>query len=150
MSTAPDHDDWGPLSSLPGNPMIWLLILSELMVFGIGLIGFVAARDLDPASFAHAQDSLNRFAGAINTLVLMTSGLFAALAVEARTRSKIALSRCWIAAAILFGIIFLVIKGFEYADKLIHGTYGLNENFITLYYLLTGFHAAHVILASSS
>ncbi len=146
MSTKAENDDWGPLSALPGNPMIWLLILSELVVFGIGLAGFVIARDLDPAGFARAQDSLDRLAGAINTMVLMTSGLCAALAVEARGRGRIAASRGWLAGAGLLGTVFLFIKALEYRDKIIHGTAGLNETFITLYFLLTGFHAAHVVL----
>ncbi len=146
MSMEAQKDDWGPLSSLPGNPMIWLLILSELLVFGAGLVGFVIARDLDPAEFAHAQDSLNRLAGAINTMVLITSGLCAALAVEARRRGKITVSRWWLAGAGALGLLFLFIKALEYRDKIVHGTAGLNENFITLYFLLTGFHAAHVIL----
>ena len=30
--------DWGPLSGLPGNPMIWILILGEMAVFGALLI----------------------------------------------------------------------------------------------------------------
>ncbi len=139
-------ESWGPLSSLPGNPMIWILILSELMVFGVGLMGFVIARDIDPVGFAKSQDSLNRLAGAINTMVLITSGLFAALAVEARARDNVQTSRWWLLAAGSFGVIFLIIKAFEYRDKILHNSAGLNENFLTLYFLLTGFHAAHVVM----
>ena len=34
--------DWGPLSSLPGNPMMWILILGELAVFSAFFIGFAS------------------------------------------------------------------------------------------------------------
>ena len=77
---AKPKDDWGPLSALPGNPLMWVLIGSELAVFGVALIGYAGARARDPAAFAADQDQLNRLAGLINTAVLLTSGLFAALA----------------------------------------------------------------------
>ena len=32
--------DWGVLSDLPGNPLMWVLIISELLVFGALLLGF--------------------------------------------------------------------------------------------------------------
>jgi nitric oxide reductase NorE protein len=49
-------------------------------------------------------------------------------------------------AASSFGLIFLSIKAFEYWQKIDHGVSQYNENFITLYFLLTGFHALHVVL----
>ena len=30
---------WGILSALPGHPMMWILIVSEILVFGGALIG---------------------------------------------------------------------------------------------------------------
>jgi len=32
MEQAGDQHDWGPLSTLPGNPLMWVLIISELLV----------------------------------------------------------------------------------------------------------------------
>ena len=32
---------WGILAELPGEPMIWVLIFSELVVFGLLLAAFV-------------------------------------------------------------------------------------------------------------
>lgn len=144
---APDAEpaDWGPLSELPGNPMMWILICSELLVFGAAFLGFSVARALEPDLFARSQDTLDRLAGAINTLVLITSGFFAALAVDARRRDKNLQSRLWIAAAIALGFVFLTVKWIEYAGKTAQGI-GIETNaFFTLFYLTTGFHAAHVI-----
>lgn len=139
-------DDWGPLSQLPGNPMMWLLIWSELLVFGMAFLGFAGARLMDMEIFTSSQDSLNRLAGAVNTMVLITSGLFAALAVNAQSRNKTLQTRLWIGAAILLGITFLVIKWVEYSDKFAHGIGIETNNFYTLYFLTTGFHALHVVL----
>ena len=43
--------DWGALSALPGNPMMWVLILSELVVFGAFFAVFAVARALHPEVF---------------------------------------------------------------------------------------------------
>jgi nitric oxide reductase NorE protein len=77
--------------------------------------------------------------------VLVTSGLFAALAVEARRAGSSLLARLHLAAASALGIVFLVVKSIEYATEIGRG-HGLDEGgFFTLYFLITGFHAAHVI-----
>ena len=140
-----DSDDWGGIGALPGNPMMWVLIGSELLVFGAGLIGMAGARLMEPELFAESQAHLDRLTATINTGVLLTSGYFAALAVLAMRRDNVARARAWLGAAGALGLVFLVVKIFEYAEKAEAGI-GLDTNtFFTLYYLLTGFHLAHVI-----
>ena len=80
--------DWGPLSGLPGNPMMWILILGELAVFGALLLGFSVARVLDPATFAASQNHLHRLLGGLNTLVLVTSGFVVAAAIWRRREGR--------------------------------------------------------------
>ena len=46
--------------------------------------------------------------------------------------------------AAALGVVFLIIKGAEYADKAADGIAWDTHPFFTFYYLLTGFHAAHV------
>ncbi len=139
-------EGWGPLSELPGNPMIWLLIISEIAVFGAGFAGFAVAFILDPETFRASQDTLNRLAGAINTMVLVTSGLFAALAVRAEAEGRIRAMRRHVALAVLLGLVFLGVKVVEYSQELAAGHTIDTNTFFTLYYLLTGFHALHVVM----
>lgn len=144
------HDDmpegWGALSSLPGNPIMWVLIISEVLVFGAFLAGFAGARVLEPTVFADSQTKLDPLAGGLNTLVLVTSGLLAALAVHARAAGSVPRARLWMAGAGVLGLVFLAVKLVEYADKAAQGI-GLETNtFFTLYYLMTGFHALHVVM----
>lgn len=134
-----------PLDQLPGDLMMWVLIVSELLVFGAGLAAFLGVRITDPAGFAAAQDHLHRTGAGINTLVLVTSGFFAALAVRAAEAARKAATRMWLAAAAALGVVFLVLKGIEYADKARSGIGIETSPFFTFYYLLTGFHAAHVV-----
>jgi nitric oxide reductase NorE protein len=129
---------------LPGELMIWVLIVSELLVFGAGLLVFMSLRAADPESFAASQDMLSRAMGAFNTVVLVTSGYFAAMASRHAgidTRK----TRLWLSGAFALGVVFLVIKFMEYAEKARHGINIETNEFFTFYYLLTGFHAMHVI-----
>lgn len=129
---------------LPGEPIMWILIGSELAVFGGGLGAFLGARALDPETFAAGAATLDRTAGALNTLVLVTSGFCAAVAVRCAEAGRAAATRAWLASAAGLGLVFLLVKAREYADKAAHGIGIETDAFFTLYYLLTGFHALHV------
>ncbi|MDW3117465.1 MAG: cytochrome c oxidase subunit 3 [Roseovarius pacificus] len=133
------------LDELPGDLMIWVLIVSELLVFGAGLAAFLAVRITDPAGFAEAQDALHRTGAGINTVVLVTSGALAAWALRLREGARRGAARLALIAAALLGVVFLWVKGAEYAAKAAHGIGWDTHPFYTFYYLLTGFHAAHVV-----
>lgn len=134
-----------PFDELPGGLMIWVLVVSELLVFGAGLAAFLGVRITDPGGFATAQEALHPVRAGINTVVLVTSGLFAALATQACTAGRTAATRGWLAAAGALGLVFLVIKGSEFADLAALGLSTETHAFFTFYFLLTGFHAAHVV-----
>ena len=138
--------DWGALSALPGNPMMWVLILSELVVFGAFFAAFAFARALHPDAFNASQAHLDRLLGGINTMVLLTSGLAAALAVQARAEGRVTACRLWLGGAALGGIAFMAVKLVEYADKAAQGIGIETDTFFTLFYLMTGFHFLHVAL----
>ncbi len=139
---------WGPLAALPGKPLMWVLIACELAVFGVALAGYAGARIQDPAGFAAAQDTLDRLAGTINTAVLLTSGLFAALATAARRRGERRRGRLGLALAGTLGAVFLSVKAAEYAHEISAGHDIDSGTFFTLYYLITGFHAIHVVIGT--
>jgi len=133
------------VDELPGEPMMWVLIVSELLVFGAGLVALSAMRLTDPEGFAEAQAHLDRAGAALNTVVLVSSGCLAALAVRAAEAGRAGRKRALMAGAMALGVVFLVIKGLEYADKAAQGINWESHAFFTFYYLLTGFHAAHVV-----
>ncbi len=133
-------DQASVLDELPGDLMIWVLIVSELLVFGAGLLAFLGMRAMDPVGFAADQAQLNRVAGAANTIVLVTSGYCAARAVHSHRHMRL-----WLSGAIALGVVFLVVKWLEYSAKAQLGIGIETSDFFTFYYLLTGFHALHVI-----
>ena len=133
------------LEQLPGELMMWVLIVSELLVFGAGLAAFLAVRITDPVGFAQAQTHLHRAGAGLNTIVLVTSGWLAALAVQAAEAGHKRRVRALIVPAIALGAVFLGLKGWEYADLSAAGITFETHAFFTFSYLLTGFHAAHVL-----
>lgn len=132
-------------SGLPGNLMMWILILSELAVFGVALVGFAIARALDPATFDVGQAHLDRLLGGLNTLILVSSGYLAALGVEAGRRGDPARASRRLMMAAAVGSVFLIIKVTEYAATIGAGHTIDSDGFFALYFMLTGFHALHVV-----
>lgn len=135
----------GPFDDLPGDLMIWVLIVSELLVFGAGLVAFLAVRLTDPAGFAAAQDQLHRVGAGINTLILITSGWLAARGAAAAHVQDKAVARRNLLMAAALGLGFLAIKASEFAGLAGLGIGTETHPFYTFYFLLTGFHAAHVL-----
>ena len=129
----------------PGDLMMWVLIVSELLVFGAGLVTFLAVRIGDPVSFAAARGDLHPALAGINTVVLVTSGGLAALAVRAVAQGHLPRARRQLMGAGALGGLFIAVKLAEYRAVAAQG-HGLDgEAFFTFYFLLTGFHAAHVL-----
>ena len=144
-NASPVMDSSDVLSELPGELMMWVLIVSELLVFGAALIACLAVRATDPAAFAADQARLDQTAAAANTIALVTSGFFAAAAVRARAAGRRTTARYWLFGAGSLGVVFLLVKGFEYASKAALGIGIDTSPFFTFYYLITGFHALHVL-----
>jgi nitric oxide reductase NorE protein len=145
-SPKPEQDgDTGILDELPGELMMWVLIVSELLVFGAGLAAFMGVRISDPAGFATARAHLDPALAGINTIVLITSGFMAARSLELRLVMKRTAARLHLIGAMALGGLFLAIKIQEYAVKIEQGISTETHPFFTFYYLLTGFHAAHVL-----
>ena len=132
------------LDELPGELMMWVLIVSELLVFGAGVVAFMAVRLTDVQGFAEAQSLLNRPLAGLNTMVLVTSGFLAALGVQAIEAGRPAKARKLFLLAGALGIFFLVIKLDEYATDFAQDVGPDTHPFFMFYFLLTGFHAAHV------
>lgn len=122
----------------PGGPLLlWVLVWSELIVFGVLLGAFLLLSVLAPGARAalHAGFDMPRAAAA--TVALLTSGFFAARAVFG---GREALN---LIAAAAGGVLFCALKVSAYAGEL--GAPGLEENrLFEPYMLITGFHLAHV------
>ena len=95
---------------------MWLFLGSEVMFF----TGFIAAYIVLRSSNAMAEDQshLDWKLAAVNTLVLICSSLTMALAVGSAQRSDTRGVRLFLGLTLVFGLVFLGIKGVEWGAKL--------------------------------
>jgi nitric oxide reductase NorE protein len=126
--------------------MIWILIFVEILTFGIALIVLgVSSRD-NPELYHQSRLQLNATLGTVNTVFLLVSGYFMAVSVQYVKKSDYRTASRNILYALAGGLLFVIVKTFEYADKIEHGlTIGYNK-FYTFYWLLTAFHLIHVLV----
>ncbi len=130
----------------PGDLAIWIFILAELSVFAIFFVAYAFTRMNNPELFNLYQATLDRGAALINTLALITSSYFVVRAVAAiRVGAGGGCAR-WLGLAILMGLVFRGVKGFEYAHHFGQGITLSTNRFYMFYLSLTFFHFMHVIL----
>jgi nitric oxide reductase NorE protein len=135
-----------PDEHIPGEVGVWVFVLGDMVVFALLFGVFVYYRAADVPLFANAQLTLNQSLGALNTLLLLTSSWFVVHGVEAVRAHRAALARGMLAAAFACGVGFMVVKYFEYGEKLRAGHTITSNDFFMYYYLLTGIHLLHVTL----
>lgn len=135
-----------PAERLPGEVGIWVFIFGDLMVFSLLFSLFLYYRGQAVELFTTSQAALNQTFGVLNTALMLTSSLLVALAVNAARRGMPRTPSLLYGGAFLCGAAFLVVKVFEYGEKIGHGI-GLNTNdFYMLYFMLTGIHLLHVVV----
>lgn len=135
-----------PAQRLPGDLAIWVFILAEMLAFAVFFSAYAFARAKNVELFNLYQQTLDRDAGAVNTLLLITGSWFVALAVRAAQRDDTPAVARHIALGFLCGAGFLVVKSFEYAAKFGAGISLSTNTFYMFYISLTFFHFMHVIL----
>lgn len=131
-----------------------LFLASEAMLFGGLFTAAMALRLLHPADYVAASGHLKLWLGTANTAILLTSSLMAAIAVEAARSGKPRPAGYALVAAILLALLFLGVKGYEYAGEyqegLVPGLPGAHfesraqQLFMNFYFVSTGLHALHV------
>jgi nitric oxide reductase NorE protein len=124
-----------------------MIVFLELLTFGIGLIVFLRFKAAEPASFRHGQAGLGQVPAFVNTLILLTGGWLMANALDRIRERRVFDARRAMGLATAFGVAFLIVKGWEYAKKLGQGLDLHHDSFHTMYWLLTGFHYLHVVVA---
>ena len=140
---------------------MWLFCCTEVLMFSGLFLAYFILRKLYPEMVLVASEELNKTAGGINTVVLLTSSFTMALGVRAaQTNNQKALERNLI-FTIGCAFIFMIVKYFEYTSKIEHGLlpgewfaaaqhgYVLpkySRVFYGIYFTMTGLHGVHVLV----
>lgn len=122
--------------------LLWVLVWGELAAFGILLLGYLVTSMLHPESFALAKLHLAPRLAGFNTVVLLASSWQAALA--ARSQDQPGRQRLFLLLAAALGFLFVALKFVEYTSEWPATGEENLQTFFELYFLITGFHLAHV------
>ncbi|MFN5308384.1 MAG: heme-copper oxidase subunit III [Candidatus Kapaibacterium sp.] len=151
-----------------GKLAMWAFLASEIMFFSGFFGAFIVLRNSNLDVFSASAAELNKWLALVNTIVLIGSSLTMALSILQLQKGNVKLFRLFMGLTILCGLIFLVVKTVEYSGKfhhvldeheIIHLRNGVPPNpdallpginpstnvFFAFYFLMTGFHAIHVI-----
>jgi len=150
----PTHKDYG------GAKLgMWLFLFTELLLFGGMFLLYAVYLKRYPQEFALGGKQLDWTMGTANTVILLTSSLFAAMAVTAVQRDELRRAVALIGGTILCAAGFMIIKYFEWSAKIGHGIYPGSEHlktvlpgesvFFSLYYMTTGIHGLHVLIGGA-
>ncbi|MDO8795248.1 MAG: cytochrome c oxidase subunit 3 [Vicinamibacterales bacterium] len=139
--TVEERPDTGLTSPKLG---IWLFLASEVMLFGSIFSSYVLLRS--GAEFWPIQsDIVNIPLATLNTAVLISSSVTMVMAWASLKLNNFAKYKLYMGLTFLAGVGFLVIKTIEYSEKFEHHYYPSTNNFIGIYFMMTGLHAIHVI-----
>jgi cytochrome c oxidase subunit 3 len=140
---------------------MWAFLAQELLFFGAIFFIYFLYRINYLHDFAQLSGHLNWQLGGLNTAILLASSYFVARAVHRGQTGEMKKQVNWLWATVACAVGFLVIKFFEYKDKIGSGLFP-NEHFAqhyhyeanpevarlfySLYFVMTGLHGIHVLV----
>lgn len=137
------------VARIPGELGLWIFLLADMSIFALYFWVFIWNQSLHPEQFLLGQASLNQYLGALNTVILLSSSYFAAMAVHAVRGQNLAGFRRNIQLTIICGLAFLLVKAIEYGEKFDAGLHIASNEFYSFYFAFTGIHMVHVVIGLS-
>ncbi|OFZ12242.1 MAG: cytochrome C oxidase subunit III [Bdellovibrionales bacterium RBG_16_40_8] len=137
---------------------IWLFLCTEILMFGGLFVGYVIYHGIYQEMFAEGAKHLDWHLGAINTVVLLLSSFTMATGVHFAQKNESSRSLLALGATVICGLIFMIIKYFEYTHKFhlglepgrfFHFQGAEHSNlalYFSFYFLMTGLHGVHVLV----
>jgi cytochrome c oxidase subunit 3 len=152
---------------------MWTFLATEILFFGVLFASYTMLRMRWQEAFRHGSEDLKIWIGGINTAVLLTSSTFMALAVRSAKIGHIKWLLIHLGITVVLGLAFLGLKATEYyLETKEHLVPGYNfsqiapdeqnkppseqhprpekeELFMMFYFIMTAFHALHMIVGIS-
>lgn len=123
---------------------IWLFLASEVMLFG-GLFSTYVLLRVGATEWPLGATLLNIPIGTFNTAVLIGSSVTMVMAHASLKLDNFAKYKTYMGATILLAATFLVVKAYEYWDKISHDHLPAESTYLAIYWTMTGLHAIHII-----
>ena len=138
---------------------MWLFLVTEVLMFGGLFVGYAIYHSIYPEVFRAGAQFLDWRLGSLNTVVLISSSLTMALAIYYIQKGKPEKATPQLIITLLCGLIFMVVKYFEYTHKIhdgllpgslfnYHGEGNVPDLalYFSFYFLMTGLHGSHVFI----
>ena len=139
--TVQEHEETGLFNAKLG---IWLFLASEVMLFGALFSSYVLLR-VGAAQWPSGSSILSVPIATFNTLALITSSVTMVMAWASLKVKDLKKFKLYLGATIALGLLFLLVKAFEYNAKFSHGLFPKTNTFLAIYFTLTGLHGIHVL-----
>ncbi|MDF2759705.1 MAG: cytochrome c oxidase subunit [Thermomicrobiales bacterium] len=144
------HSDHPPTSTgLNSRKMLmWLFLTSDCMFFGTLIATYMTyrTRSIELGMPPYPNEIFDIPYTSVSAFVLLMSSLTMVLALAAIQRGNHRGLRIWLSATALLGAIFVGGQFFEFTE-FTHEGLGLSSNiFGSSFFVLTGFHGAHVTI----
>ena len=124
---------------------MWSFLASEVMLFGGLISSYVILRSGSPTMVIPPRTMMGVPLATLNTFVLISSSVTMVLALAAMKANELDKYMRYLAMTFGGGVIFLMIKSYEYNHKWHEGITISSNLFGSFYFTLTGLHAIHVI-----
>tara|TARA_B100001167_G_scaffold181763_1_gene139039 strand:+ start:118 stop:702 length:585 start_codon:yes stop_codon:yes gene_type:complete len=121
---------------------IWLFLASEVMLFGALFSSYVILRTGNPDWVQHP---MNVSLATLNTMILITSSVTVIMSWASLRLKDFAKFRIYFLSTLLLAGGFMVVKGIEYNQEFSQGLFPWSDNYMGIYFTLTGLHGLHVV-----
>ena len=136
---------------------MWAFMAQEILFFSGLFVAYGVFKFFYPEMFVYASHLLDWKMGFINTLFLILSSFTMVMSVYYIQHNERVKTLINLGSTLFLAGMFLVIKAFEYKEKISHGylpgvlfkadsPFESLHIFFGLYYTITGLHAIHVIV----
>ena len=124
---------------------MWLFLSSECMLFGALIATYVLYRGASVKG-PYPSDVFDIPYTSVSSFVLLASSLTMVLALAAAQARDMARMRIWLLATALLGMTFVGGQVYEFTTFYREGLTIKTNLFGSTFYVLTGFHGAHVVI----
>ncbi|MBI3915016.1 MAG: heme-copper oxidase subunit III, partial [Chloroflexi bacterium] len=124
---------------------IWVFLASEVIFFAAIITTFIIYRERSVGG-PDPKHILTLLIPTINTMVLLVSSVTMVAALQSIKEGNRTTMWRWLVITAVLGSTFLFLKGTEYSHLFSEGLTPNANIFGSVYFTLTGFHAAHVLI----
>ena len=123
--------------------LMWLFLASEILFFGSLIAAYLLYRDKSVAG-PYPEDLFDIPFTSVSAFILLMSSVTMVLALAAIQRGDQHGLRIWLLTTAFIGILFVSGQAFEFTEFNRQGLSLSTNLFGTTFFVLTGFHGAHV------